>query len=212
MREARARVVAFSLLAVLVSGAGVVRGDEGEFEPPRRPDRDEGDFQAAPRVDPVETAYLLPPGITLTPKQLEAYQKLRLRTEPALRRALDAVQSASKENDKHQASAEVRRMRGAIRAEIVRILRAGQMQAYREAVQRYQQARQKSGRRHGNRNAHRGRQRHRKHKAHHNGNRNRRPAARGAVRKRPQANKGRGKKPAAWQHVKKKPAAWQKRS
>jgi len=207
-----AKAVVFGLWAVLVSSAAVAQADEGDIQPAPKAHR-EGDIQPAPKVDPVESAYALPPGITLTPKQLEAYQKLRVRTEAALRQALDAVQSASTENDKRQAAAEVRRMRSVIRAEIINILRAAQIEAYREAMRRYQQARERAGQQHRNRNADRNRRRNRNNDARRNRNQERRPdGPRKAAPQKAQANKGGNNKPAGWQNVNKKPAGWQKRS
>lgn len=166
---------------------------------------------AAPQLqakDPVASAFMLPPGVNLTPKQIEAYNQMRQQMQPLLQSALDEVASAEGETDQLQAVKEVRRIREQIRMAIMMILStrppdaprtAGHKPASKKKAQHAKDRRNK--RHHANRRGHA---------------RKKPPAAKPAPRpvvrrpappRRPAA----AKKPAAWQHVKKKkPAAWQK--
>ncbi len=75
------------------------------------------------RDDPVDKAFELPRGVVLKGRQVEAYRGLRQQLEPPLRSALERVQSASEDQAKRDAAAEVKRIRESIRLGIQDILR-----------------------------------------------------------------------------------------
>ena len=161
-----------------------------------------------PAKDPVASAFMLPRGVSLTPKQMQAYGQVRQRFETLLRSALDQVASAESENDQLQAVKWVKEIRGQIRMAIMQILATRPPDAPRVATHKPAPKKHAQHNQRGRKN---------RHHAHRGGDAKKKaPAAKPAPRPSPKKAAGPkrpapAKKPAAWQHVKKKqPAAWQK--
>jgi hypothetical protein len=102
-------------------GGAAAAGDEGRPPAPDRgsPKKKE---RAAGARDPVASAFALPRGGVLNPKQQAAYDNLKQNSEAELRQAFDNVQQAENAAATAKALREVRECRAKIRAAIQDIL------------------------------------------------------------------------------------------
>lgn len=119
-------VRALLLAGLLGVGAGlgwIVLGGVGRADPPHGSESTAEVKSDRPVKDPVEDAFELPRGVVLLGNQIKAYGEFRKQLEPPLRSALGRVESATDEQEKLQAVAEVKRIRESIRLGIQEILR-----------------------------------------------------------------------------------------
>ncbi len=102
---------------VVLSGT-VVQGGTPQAERPKADVR-----ETMPLKDVIDKAFELPRGAVLLGNQIRAYGELRKQFEPALRSALERVALAENEEEKLQATTDVRKIREAIRLGMQEVLK-----------------------------------------------------------------------------------------
>jgi hypothetical protein len=100
------------LVVFAMALAGVRPALGGETPPPASTVTDEQ----------IDSAFRLPPNVTLRPDQIDALTEIRNRMRPTLKEALEKAQAAKSENEKREAAESVKRLKDQINIAVTAVL------------------------------------------------------------------------------------------